>query len=77
MTDLLKHGWQVASPAAGASYYANQNNAPHSLDHAFLTEKFVIRDAAYIQEVEGLWKCGENKNREPDHAILMIECSIS
>lgn len=73
LTDLLKNGWQMASPASGASFYANKNNAPHSLDHAFLTENFVIREATYIQEVDGLWKCGDNKYKEPDHAMLVID----
>lgn len=73
LTNLLENGWKTASPKEGASYYANQNNAPHRLDHAFLTDDFDVKDAMYIQEVDGLWKCGENKYKEPDHAILMVE----
>jgi endonuclease/exonuclease/phosphatase family metal-dependent hydrolase len=77
LTDLLYNGWQIASPADGASYYANQNNAPHRLDHAFLTPNFTIMDAAYIQEVKGLWKCGdEKKYREPDHAMLVVDVVV-
>jgi hypothetical protein len=78
LTDLLQNGLQMASPADGsASFWANKNNAPHSLDHAFCTKNFTIRDAVYIQEVEGLWKCGENKYREPDHAILVVDFCLS
>ncbi len=72
-TDLLDNGWQIASPKEGASYYANQNNAPHRLDHAFLSDKFKVKNASYIQKVDGLWKCGESKYKEPDHAILVVE----
>jgi endonuclease/exonuclease/phosphatase family metal-dependent hydrolase len=73
LTDLMDIGWKMASPKEGASYYANQNNAPHRLDHAFINDRFEIMDASYIQEVAGLWTCGENKYKEPDHAILLIE----
>ncbi|MBU1566859.1 MAG: endonuclease/exonuclease/phosphatase family protein [Proteobacteria bacterium] len=76
LNDLLENGWQIASPADGASFYANHNNAPHRLDHAFLTQNLTIMDAAYIQEVKGLWKCGENKYREPDHAMLVIDVVV-
>lgn len=73
LTDLLDNGWQLASPIEGASYYANKNNAPHRLDHTFLTDRFEIKEAMYIQEVADLWKCGVEKYKEPDHAILVVE----
>ena len=73
LTDLLDNGWQIASPNEGASYYAHNNNAPHRLDHAFLTGCVKIISSSYIQEVDGLWKCGEDKYKEPDHAILVVE----
>lgn len=73
LTDLLENGWQIASPKERASYYANRNNAPHRLDHTFLTEGFEVIDSSYVQQVGSLWKCGENKYKEPDHSILVVE----
>ncbi len=73
LAELVQTGWSIASPEHGASFWANKNNAPHRLDHAFLTEKLSHRDAVYVDRVEGYWTCGENKYKEPDHAILTVE----
>jgi len=75
LTGLLDKEWQIASPERGASFWANKNNAPHRLDHAFLTNNFHIKNTSYLQKVDDLWKCGENKYKEPDHAILLVEVS--
>ena len=75
LNDLLENGWQIASPDNGASFWANKNNAPHRLDHAFLSDQLNVKDASYISSVPDLWVCGENRFKEPDHAILMVEVS--
>ena len=73
LTGLLDQGWSIAAPETGASYWANKNNSPHRLDHAFLTHKLSCRSSEYINHIDGFWTCGESKYKEPDHAILLVE----
>jgi len=73
LNNLTQNHWTIAAPKTGASFWANKNNSPHRLDHAFLTSKLSFLNAKYVNQIEGFWKCGVNKYREPDHAILAIE----
>jgi hypothetical protein len=73
---LNDDGWQLASPADGASYSSFKDGAPYRIDHAFFSEHFTVIDARYVTESGGQGFIGAGSKALSDHAILSIDVEL-
>ena len=73
---LVSIGWQLASPAEDASYWAFKNGTPCRIDHAFVSEHFEVMCARYVAEFEDHRFVGIGPRAISDHAILLIDVEL-
>ena len=73
---LIDDGWQLASPADGASYWTLGNRSPCRIDHAFVSGHFTVMDSKYVTEFDGCSFIGNGQRALSDHAILSVEIEL-
>jgi endonuclease/exonuclease/phosphatase family metal-dependent hydrolase len=71
---LIDDGWQHVSSGTEASYWTPKGHGV-CIDHAFVTQHFIIQDARYVREESGYLFAGRGKAALSDHATLIVDIS--
>ena len=69
---LVASGWQHVAPPDGASYFT-LNNEAKLIDHAFVTQHFVVKEARYVSESAGHRLIGKPAEALSDHTALVVD----
>ncbi|MHB8908647.1 MAG: endonuclease/exonuclease/phosphatase family protein [Syntrophales bacterium] len=72
LSNIVTAGWQHAIPSLGSSYLPVTGGSGKKLDHAFVTEHFLIRSAEYIWESNGYVFAGKVPGALSDHAVQQV-----
>jgi endonuclease/exonuclease/phosphatase family metal-dependent hydrolase len=71
---LVADGWQLASPADGASFWTLNGHAV-CIDHAFVSGLLRVDGACYVTKHDGHIFAGKEPGALSDHAALVVDVS--